>query len=271
MPLLEALLLRSCLDARTVEAAGASDEPTRPPLELLLRVYPELLDRIRGKRVLDFGCGPGTQSVALAMAGAASIVGIDINPRWLEEGRQTAEEHGVSGRVRFVQTLGPDYRGGFDVVVSQNSMEHFRDPEAILRAMADALAPKGEMLVTFGPPWFAPYGAHMQYFTKVPWVHLLFPERTIMTVRGRYRQDGALKYRDVEGGLNQMSVRKFRRLVNASGLRVVRLSTEPVKGQRFLSKIPFFGEMFTNHVTAVLRRDELRFTLRGISLDRSLN
>src|SRR6266566_6229115 len=65
MPLLEALLLRSCLDARTVEAAGASDEPTRPPLELLLRVYPELLDRIRGKRVLDFGCGPGTQSVAL--------------------------------------------------------------------------------------------------------------------------------------------------------------------------------------------------------------
>ena len=141
------------------------------------------------------------------------------------------------------------------MVFSQNSMEHFRDPEAILRTMADALAPKGEMLVTFGPPWFAPYGAHMQYFTRLPWVHLLFPERTIMAVRGRYRQDGALKYGDVEGGLNQMSVRKFRRLVNASGLRVMRLSTEPVKGQRLLSKIPFLGEMFTNHVTAVLRRD----------------
>lgn len=254
MPLLEALLLRCCLDPKTVDPVGSS-EPARPALGLLLRVYPELLDRIRGRRVLDFGCGPGTQSVALAVAGAASVVGVDLNPRALEEARRTAEEHGVSARVQFVQALGPDHRGGFELVVSQNSMEHFRDPEAILRTMANALAPKGEMLVTFGPPWFAPYGAHVHYFTKLPWVHLLFPERTIMAVRAHYRLDGAIKYEDGEGGLNQMSVRKFRQLVNASGLRVVRVSTEPVKGQRLLSKIPFLGEMFTNHVTAVLRRD----------------
>jgi SAM-dependent methyltransferase len=254
MPLSQALLSRFCLDPKTVESA-ASSEPARPALSLLLRVYPELLERIRGRRVLDFGCGPGTQAVALAVAGAARVVGVDLNPRGLEEARRTAEEHGVSGRVQFVQALGSEYCGGFELVVSQNSMEHFRDPEAILRTMANALAPKGEMLVTFGPPWFAPYGAHMYYFTRLPWVHLIFHERTIMAVRGRYRQDGAIRYEDVEGGLNQMSVRKFKRLINVCGLQVVRVSTEPVKGQRLLSKIPFLGEMFTNHVTAVLRRD----------------
>jgi SAM-dependent methyltransferase len=254
MPPLQALLLRFCVDPRAVESGG-SPEQLRPPLGLLLRVYPELPSRIRGSRVLDFGCGPGTQSVALAVAGAASVVGVDINPRGLEEGRRIAQEHGIAGRVQFVQALRPNHRGQFDLVFSQNSMEHFSDPEAILRTMADALAPKGELVVTFGPPWFAPYGAHMHYFTKIPWVHLLFPERTIMAVRTRYRQDGAANYEEVEGGLNRMSVRKFRRLVKASGLRVVRLTTEPVKGQRFLSKIPFLGEMFTNHVTGVLVRD----------------
>jgi SAM-dependent methyltransferase len=252
MPLLQALLLRFCLDPETVEPT--SPELPRPPLGLLLRVYPELLDRVRGKRVLDFGCGPGTQSVALAVAGAASVVGVDLNPRALEKARRSAEEHGVSERLQFLEALGPNHRALFELVFSQNSMEHFRDPNAILRTMSNALAPEGEMVVTFGPPWFAPYGAHMDYFTKLPWVHLLFPERTIMAVRAYYRSDGAAKYEDIEGGLNRMSVRKFRRLVQASGLRVVRLTTEPVKGQRLLSKIPFLGEMFTSHVTAVLGR-----------------
>src|SRR5437868_12061636 len=212
MPFLEGLLLRFCLKPEVVESAG-SPESTRPPLALLLDVYPEFLDRIRGKRVLDFGCGPGTQSVALAVAGAGRVVGVDINPLALGEGRRSAERHDVSGRVKFVQALEPNPKETFDVVFSQNSMEHFSDPGAILRTMAAALAPDGEILVTFGPPWFAPYGAHMRYFTNLPWVHLLFPERTIMAVRTRYRHDGAARYEDVEGGLNRMSVRKFRRLV----------------------------------------------------------
>ena len=244
----EFLLLRFCSDPEAVRAEESA-EPTHPPFGLLLRVYPELLERIRGKHVLDFGCGWGVQSVALAEAGAESIVGIDINSEGLRRAQTLSESHGVQNRVSFVTKV-PDDK--FDFVFSQNSMEHFPDPLKALNDMAQALAPDGQMLVTFGPPWFAPYGAHMHYFTMLPWVHLLFSEQTIMTVRKRYKHDGAMRYEDVEGGLNRMSVRKFRRLVKASGLRVLRLTTEPVKGQRFLSKIPLLGEMFTNHVTAVL-------------------
>ena len=247
---LESLLLRYCSPPQTVSEAE-SNEFSRPPLEGLLRVYPDLLAQIRGMRVLDFGCGWGRQSVALAEAGAKRVVGLDINADGLRHAREWSESRGVRDRVEFVTELP---REQFDFVFSKDSMEHFPDPAKSLDDMAKTLAPDGQMLVTFGPPWFAPYGAHMHYFTKIPWVHLVFPERTIMSVRKRYRHDGAVRFEDVEGGLNRMSVRKFARLVKASGLVVARLDFEAVRGQRALQRIPILGELFTNHVTAVLRK-----------------
>src|SRR5687768_12215188 len=84
MRLLQTLLLRFCADPETANSVGSS-QPALPALGLLLRVYPELIERIHGKRVLDFGCGPGTQAIALATAGAARVVGVDLNTRGLQE------------------------------------------------------------------------------------------------------------------------------------------------------------------------------------------
>ena len=86
-------------------------------------------------------------------------------------------------------------KGGFDIVLSHNSMEHFGDPARILDVMKSALKPDGRLYITFGPPWYAPYGSHMHFFTRVPWVNLLFSERTVMAVRARYRNDADRKGR----------------------------------------------------------------------------
>ena len=40
-----------------------------------------LLGDVRGKRVLDIGCGYGTTAAAVAAAGAASVLGIDPSER----------------------------------------------------------------------------------------------------------------------------------------------------------------------------------------------
>ena len=55
-------------------------------------------------------------------------------------------------------------------------MEHFPEPEETLKEMISALTPEGRLFITFGNPWFSPYGSHMQFFTKVPWVNILFSE-----------------------------------------------------------------------------------------------
>ena len=240
---------------------GSADYPTvgtvhtiDAAFKQLTDPFPDLTDFTRGRHVLDLGCGLGYQAVAVARDGAARVVGVDINRAGLENGRKAAAAAGVADRVSFAERVGPDQRGTFDVVLSLNSMEHFADPAAMLGMMADALRPGGQLLITFSPPWYAPYGSHMYFFTRLPWVHLVFSERTVMAVRSRYRSDGARAYAEVEGGLNRMSVRKFTRLVRDSGLVVRSFRTDPVKGLPLVTRVPGLRELVTNRITCRLER-----------------
>lgn len=228
------------------------EETVDSALELLRRAFNNFEREIAGKRVLDFGCGYGQQTVAMAKCGAKAVVGLDINQKFLQRGRDLAAQHGLHGRVEFADKLDARWLGSFDVVVSQNSMEHFVEPERILEIMKAALNPAGKLLVTFGPPWYAPYGSHMQFMTKVPWINLLFAEATVMNVRNRFRRDGATKYEDVEGGLAKMSVAKFERLVSQCGMKIHHKKYECIKGLDFLGRLPALRELFINHVNCAL-------------------
>lgn len=225
-------------------------------LELLEREFPDLRARISGRRVLDFGAGLGFQAVGLARLGAGFVLGLDTNPAVLPRARTLAERSGCADRVRFAERLDADLRETFDVVISQNAMEHFGDPGAVLAEMARALRPGGEVLLVFGPPWYAPRGSHMFFFTPVPWVNLLFRERTVMRVRARFRDDGAAHYEEVEGGLNRMTVAKFERLVATSGLVVKDRRYACVRGLDALGRLPVVRELFVNLITCVLVKPE---------------
>lgn len=228
-------------------------------LDGLRAAFPDLAARVRGRRVLDFGCGGGWQAVALAREGAAFVLGVDSNERVLAAARALRGRLGIDpARLDFAASVGEGEAGRFDVVVSQNAMEHFGDPVGALRGMKAALAPGGRVLVTFGPPWLAPSGSHMHFFTRVPWVNLLFRERTVMAVRARYRRDGARRYEEVESGLNRMTLARFERVVAAAGLRLERRRYRCVKGLPLLDRIPVARELFVNVVDAVLAPAEGR-------------
>jgi 2-polyprenyl-3-methyl-5-hydroxy-6-metoxy-1,4-benzoquinol methylase len=196
MSFTEKMLL--CLTSPDVPREGAIDAcgpaDVDRALDELRHCFPDLTSLIHGKRVLDFGSGMGRQAVALALQGAAEVVGVEISDRGIESGRMLADVHGVAERTRFVREIGVAERGRFDVCISLNSMEHFSAPLRMLQLMRSSLQPDGLLLVTFAPPWYAPYGGHMTYITRMPWVHLLFPERTVMAIRSRYRNDGATRY-----------------------------------------------------------------------------
>ena len=243
--------------SRPVDAPDLADAAREPGVEHalddLLSRFPDLPERVRGHRVLDFGCGAGRQAVALARAGAAFVLGVESNARTLRGARALAAAEGIAPeRLAFAPAVPQELRGGFDVVVSQNAMEHFGDPVGVLREMRAALAPGGCIVLTFGPPWYAPSGSHMHFFTRVPWVNLLFSERTVMAVRARYRADGARRYEEVESGLNRMTVGRFERLAASAGLRTERRRYDCVKGIRLLGRAPLLRELFINNVACVL-------------------
>ena len=209
---------------------------------------------IRDKVVLDFGCGHGWQAVALKKAGARRVVGIDISEERLAHGRALAQREGCRDEVTFSRTVPEDLQGGFDVVLSLSAFEHFADPAAELRAMQAAARPGGVVVVSFAEPWLSPHGSHMGHFTSLPWVNVLFPERTVMGVRSLFRTDGAERYEEVEGGLNRMTIARFERLIRASGMTVESMNLFPVKGLPLVSKLPVLREFLTGAASCVLRK-----------------
>lgn len=230
------------------------DWDPREGLAILTEVFPDFLDHISGKTIIDFGCGGGGQSAALAMSGAKRVVGVDINDKSLLKARELIRGLDLEKSVEFRNNIGSDEVGQFDIVISQNSMEHFFDPAGILATMKSALTPEGELFVTFGPPWFAPHGSHMNYFLTIPWANIIFSQRAVMNVRGNFRDDGATRYEDVESGLNKMSARKFEHIIKECGMETRYRKYDCVKDMDFLGHLPLFRELFINRINCILVR-----------------
>ena len=60
-----------------------------------------LRERVRGRTVLELGCGHGDLLRDLVSAGAASATGIDLSPARVEEAASRAEADGLAGRITF--------------------------------------------------------------------------------------------------------------------------------------------------------------------------
>ena len=186
----------------------------------------EFLAKVRDKVVIDFGCGEGSASLDLARAGARKVIGVDIIERRLEKAALRAAEAGLSEICEF--TTRTEHRA--DVIISLDAMEHFQDPAAILDIMFDLLNPGGCVMLSFGPTWFHPLGGH--FFSVFPWAHLIFSETALIRWRGDLRSDKATRFSEVEGGLNQMTIAHFERLVRASQFRLQTLQLVPIRALR---------------------------------------
>ncbi len=222
-------------------------------VRVLQETFPELA--VHGGHVLDVGCAEGLESVALVQAGATAVTGIDIriDPELAKQRAEALMAHAKIAfhRMAVEQLQFPD--GTFDAVLTMGSFEHFADPLMALREMARVVRSGGRIYLTSGV-WRGPWGAHMNFFTHVPWVHYLFSERTIMKVRSHYRTDGARQFHEVEGGLNTIGTRAFQRAVPSLGLQIERLTRSPLVGQQWMMRLPMIHEFFTHEFTAVLRK-----------------
>ena len=209
---------------------------------------------IAGKDILDFGCGLGYQCVAMALHGARRVIGVDILEENIDFGKRLALKHKVTGKTEFFQNSQQIADEKFDLIISQNCFEHYNDPLGVLRLFDSLSLESGKILITFGPLWLSPYGSHMHFFTKFPYINILFSEKTVMNVRRHYRDDGANTYEEVEGGLNKMTIAKFEGIVCASGLRVDYLKKLGVRNLNLLTKIPFLQELITNRIDCIFSK-----------------
>lgn len=200
---------------------------------------------VRGKRVVEIGCGEGGFSWALAEHGADWVLGIDIATESVARAGRALKEKAPA--VRFAahdaSRLGL-VDNSVDVIFTMASFEHFMDPGAVIGECRRVLKPGGILYACF-EPWYGPYGGHLFDFIGIRWVHVLFPEQATLRAWHRLSQSNpslaAHNYtvtrrngRLERALLNRITPSGFLRLVRANGLTVRRFDLDCLKGlQRF--------------------------------------
>jgi SAM-dependent methyltransferase len=251
-PIGESLLNRVLIPASDVDpqlaAYSSSFDEIRKPFNLDRK-------QLATKTIVDFGCGYGRAALEAARLGAGLVIGIDIRDEVLEQARKEALHDDLKNCI-FLNAFKDcvrDFYGIADIVMSIDAFEHYGNPEACLEEMARFLNPDGRVYISFGPPWWHPYGAHLQFMTRLPWPHLIFAEPLLLKARSNYKQDGAQRFEEVEGGLNRMSIRKFERIVERSSFYIAMLKLVPIRRTGVLQRyVPAGRELFTSVVKAIL-------------------
>lgn len=113
-----------------------------------------------GRRVLDVACGEGYGSALMAVAGAESVTGVDVDQATVDHVR---ERHGVDARAADIRSL-PFEDGAFDLVVSFETIEHVQEPERALDELARVRAPDGHVLIS--TPNASEYLVENQYHVR---------------------------------------------------------------------------------------------------------
>ena len=227
-------------------------------------------DMFSEKDVLDIGCGACGKTMYYGKMGAAHITGMDIVESYEKEAYDLAEELGLSDKFKFVvgdaaKTNFPDE--SFDVIIMNDAMEHVADPVGVLNEAYRILKKGGRLYVNF-PPYHHPTGAHLSDVIGIPWVHMLFSEKTLIKaykdlvsplpdgeMRINFRiskHDDGTEYFSY---INKMTLKRFKKIKNEVKFNTLYYKEVPLRG--FLTpfaKMPLLKEMFVKMAVCIFEK-----------------
>jgi SAM-dependent methyltransferase len=148
---------------------------------------------LAGRTVLEYGCGQGAVSCAVAQR-CGRLIGVDIGPRWIRMAREHVARRGLDNVE--LDLVGPEeivahtrrYAGQVDVVLLYAVLEHLTIAERVdvLSLAREIVRPDGHIVVVETPNRLTPMDHHT---AQTPFFHQLPGELAARWYRRAPRAD----------------------------------------------------------------------------------
>ncbi|KRM99274.1 class I SAM-dependent methyltransferase [Loigolactobacillus rennini] len=118
--------------------------------------FKTLLPDLKGKKVLDLGCGYGWHCRYAAAQGADCVVGVDISNKMLAQARQQTQDSQVTYIQSDIATFQSEQR--FDVVLSSLALHYIQNFQQVVKRVRALLNQHGVFQFTIEHPIFTAEG-----------------------------------------------------------------------------------------------------------------
>ncbi len=192
---------------------------------------------LKGKVLLDIGCGRGGYTKVFKKSGA-NVISLDLEMPQVR-GIFPAFVQGDATQLPFIDN-------SFDFVYSSSLIEHLPEPIHLLHEVHRVLKKGGTFYLSF-PPFYTPVGGH-----QFKPFNMFLPEKIATFLSRKIYGVKSYKYNDRWGKLHIMTIAKAKKLISKAGFVISRLSTRFLKVN--LAKVPFLNELLTWHVEFYLKK-----------------
>lgn len=209
-----------------------------------------LLPDLKGKSVLDLGCGFGEHCMKYAEMGAEKITGVDISEKMLA----VAREKNSDPRIEYIRMPIEDIsqiQGRYDAVISSLAFHYINDLGAVLRSIHSLLTDGGVLVFSQENPICTSYSSGDRW-TRDASGNKLYVNLAGYAIEGERRTkwfvDGVLKYH-----------RMFSTIVNLlfeSGFSIERM-TEPLPDEELLKSFPEYIDLFHKPDFLIIRAGKI--------------
>ena len=198
-----------------------------------------LLPDLKGKEILDLGCGFGDHCRAFVEKGAVKVTGIDISAKMLEVARQENSDPSITYLNMPMEDL-DDLDGTYDVVISSLAFHYVEDFKGLLGSIYRKTKPGGVFVFSQENPINTTYGDDdFPRWTKDEEGNKLYVNLANYGSEGRRNSewfvDGVTKYH-----------RMFSTIVNdlvEAGFTIEKM-IEPLPDDEILEKFPAQKDLF---------------------------
>jgi SAM-dependent methyltransferase len=100
-----------------------------------------------GRSVLDMACGNGYGAFTLMNLGARSVAGVDLDPEAVAYAQAHYARSGLSFHCKNCFEF-PLTAGGYETVVSFETIEHLDKPDQFIRKLRELISPTGRLILS---------------------------------------------------------------------------------------------------------------------------